>query len=226
MSISRTVDIQPGNVANVLPGAVAVVEEGTKVAFGDRRFVVTIDMRTSTPVLREFNSFADLSVAGEMVDFVGNFGPTPTSKGDGLLFKYALTHPYAKPPEKKHVGDAGWDLYTCERTEAKPRGYTEVRTGVCIEMPEGVWGRLTGRSSTSREFGLQVQEGIIDNGYIGELFAGVWNASDTPVIIPQGVRIAQVIFAPLVQGVMYQISEKSLKSRDGRGINGFGSTGK
>ena len=91
--------------------------------------------------------------------------------------------------QRAYQADAGIDLYVQaseERAVVEGRGFTgawvigpgefvDLPLGVSVRLPEGHWGMLTGRSSTLRQRGLLVNQGIIDNGYTGPLFAGVWN---------------------------------------------------
>ena len=74
--------------------------------------------------------------------------------GEILIYKVDQN---AKTPMKAHLGDAGYDLYVSRKTVLKPRAFTDVPTGVHVAMPHGIWGRITGRSSTVRKLGLQVQ---------------------------------------------------------------------
>lgn len=141
-----------------------------------------------------------------------------------LTVKYTLTHEKARLPYRKNPGDIGWDLFTVEDMFVNPQQFMDVPTGICVGMPQGLWCRITGRSSTLRTHGLQVQEGIIDTGYIGELFTGIRNVSVEPVFIPAGSRLAQAIFHVAVIPNVWEFAEVLTKF-DGRGSQGFGSTG-
>lgn len=131
-------------------------------------------------------------------------------------------HPEAQIPARKHVGDAGFDLFCLRETTIQPQGFMDISTGVAIKLPDGYWARITGRSSTWRTWHLQVVEGIIDNGYTGEFFIGVFNPTQEAVCIPTGTRLAQFTLHRLeTAGVL--IVDK-LPETD-RGSSGFGSTG-
>jgi dUTP pyrophosphatase len=133
-------------------------------------------------------------------------------------------------PTRKYKGDAGYDLHTIEHIEIPPGSFVDVHTGVHIRMPDGVYGRITNRSSTFRTWHLQVQEGIIDQGYTGELFIGVSNPNGKTVIVPKGTRLAQILFHHLVIPVQWEfmpIDAFQYATKDTeRGSAGFGSTGK
>ena len=130
----------------------------------------------------------------------------------------------AKAPFKKHIGDAGWDLYV-SRDCVIPQGATvDVHTDIKIDMPPYLYARIVGRSSTLRKHQLMVNEGVIDNGYTGELFVCVHNMGNGPFRVKKGMRLAQVLFHTIEDVRWSQVDE--VKSAPGkRGDNGFGSTG-
>jgi dUTP pyrophosphatase len=103
-----------------------------------------------------------------------------------------------------------------------PGERVDLPTGVAVELPEGYYARLVGRSSTLRKRGLLVFEGIIDQGYRGPLFVYVTNMTTTAVEVMDGSRIAQLIVTPIVQPTLHQV--ESLGTSE-RGANGFGSSG-
>ena len=130
----------------------------------------------------------------------------------------------AKVPYKKHTGDAGWDLYVSRDCDIPPGETLDVHTDIKINMPPYLYARIVGRSSTLRKHGLLVNEGIIDNGYTGELFIGVHNMTDKVFHAKQGMRLAQVLFHYIEDVRWSQVNE--VKAAPGkRGNDGFGSTG-
>lgn len=131
--------------------------------------------------------------------------------------------PGARIPTKGYFGDAGFDLYCSESVDIEPGSWKDVDLGVSIQLPPKHWGLLTGRSSTLRRRGLLVNQGIIDNGYRGKLFANVVNMTDETVSVKEGERLAQLILLPVWDGVM-EVAEELAPSA--RGDNGFGSTGR
>lgn len=131
----------------------------------------------------------------------------------------------AKAPFKKHTGDAGWDLFVSQPCVINPGETVDVHTDIKIDMPPYLYARITGRSSSLRKYNLLVNEGIIDNGYTGELFVCVHNVGDKPVQVDKGMRLAQVIFHPIEDVRWSQVVE--IRPAPGkRGNNGFGSTGR
>lgn len=131
----------------------------------------------------------------------------------------------AKAPYKKHAGDAGWDLFVSRPCEIAPGETADVHTDIKINMPPYLYARITGRSSSLRNYGLLVNEGIIDNGYTGEMFVCVHNVNDKPVKIEKGMRLAQILFHT-IEDVRWSEVEEIKAAPGKRGDNGFGSTGR
>ena len=126
-------------------------------------------------------------------------------------------------PSKAHPTDAGWDLHCAEYAYIAPRETRDIRSDIGIAMPQTLWGRIVGRSSTARKRGLWVVEGVIDPGYRGELFVCVTNITDEPVCIQTGDRLAQLIFHQIVD-VQWVLTQQLPPGE--RGEKGFGSSGK
>lgn len=123
---------------------------------------------------------------------------------------------------RSHAGDAGLDLFCSQDMEILPGRFEDIPVGVSVELPEGFWGLLTGRSSTLRKRGLMVAQGVIDQGYRGPLFTGVWNLTPGPVKVSRGERLAQLILVPLWEGGVEPVL---FLSESSRGSAGFGSSG-
>jgi len=139
------------------------------------------------------------------------------------VLQVALDDPDAQMPMQVHTGDAGLDLFVSEAVRIEPGQFVDVESGLRLRLPTGYWGRITGRSSTLRRRGLLVNEAVIDNGYIGPIYAGVWNLSSTPVDVAVGERLAQLVLHPIVR--VRSESTDVLVSPDERGTRGFGSSG-
>lgn len=131
----------------------------------------------------------------------------------------------ARTPSKKYMGDAGWDLYTSREVTIPAGGTVDVHTDIKMDMPPYLYARIVGRSSTLRKHKLMVNEGIIDNGYTGELFVCVHNLSDKPFHVERGMRLAQILFHT-IEDVRWSQVERVLPSAGKRGDAGFGSTGR
>ena len=127
-------------------------------------------------------------------------------------------------PFKKFEGDAGWDLFISRSCVIQPNEVADVHTDIAIDMPPRLFARIIGRSSTMRKHGLLVNEGIIDNGYSGELFILVRNLNSEPYEVKVGERLAQVIFHPIEDIRWCEVDSIEIASGK-RGNAGFGSTG-
>ncbi len=129
----------------------------------------------------------------------------------------------ARLPTQAHDGDAGWDLYTSRQIVISPNSFTDVHVDIAVALPKGTWAMITGRSSTIRKYHLRVETAIIDNGYRGEMYVGVWNHNDYEITIPVGTRLAQMI---LFESVPVKWIKEFKLPNSSRGIGGFGSSGK
>lgn len=128
----------------------------------------------------------------------------------------------AEIPAYGYPGDAGMDLAIVNEWTLGVDESRDLPTGIKVELPDGVWARITGRSSTLRKRGLFVNEGVIDQGYRGELFVYVTNRSGEPVTIEHGTRLAQLILAPVLRAKIVEVEQVADSHR---GAKGFGSTG-
>ena len=126
-------------------------------------------------------------------------------------------------PYRSHPDDAGLDLVITQDVTIHPGQFVDVPCGAKVQLPEWSWGLITGRSSTLRKRGLMVNQGVIDAGYRGPLFAGVWNLTDEAVTVARGERLAQLVI--LDNGTQRVRPVQGLINQGSRGTNGFGSTG-
>lgn len=129
----------------------------------------------------------------------------------------------AVKPYKRYGGDAGWDLFVSQDAVIGPGETKDIHTDIRINMPPFLFARITGRSSSLRKHRLLINEGIIDNGYTGELFICVHNLGTEAFYAKKGMRLAQILFHPIEDVRWCEVDE--IKSTSGRGDNGFGSTG-
>ncbi|HET7713859.1 MAG TPA: dUTP diphosphatase [Patescibacteria group bacterium] len=128
-----------------------------------------------------------------------------------------------KAPVRAYHGDAGWDLFLSRECVAVAGKVTDCATNIRIALPEGFWGRIVGRSSTFRKSGVLVVEGIIDQGYRGELFIGVYNPTKDNILFPKHTRLAQIILHELIQVPWSEVADLPESER---GSKGFGSSGR
>ena len=140
---------------------------------------------------------------------------------DVVLF-LRLDHEAILPAEPVHPGDVGYDLFVLGDHLLLPGEGKDIPSGIAMQAPPGVWIRIAPRSSTRRKRGLLVNDGVIDNGYRGELFSYVTNTNDEPVLVKHGDRLAQLILHPVI---VFPAVEADELDESSRGTGGFGSTG-
>lgn len=132
----------------------------------------------------------------------------------------------SKCPERAYENDAGFDLFAATSVDVPPRSVRDVPTGVRLALPSGIGARITGRSSTIRREGVWIVEGIVDQGYRGEILFGVFNPSpDMHYRVLPGAKLAQLIpfHIPKI-GIAVVDDIKDLPLAE-RGERGFGSSG-
>lgn len=136
-------------------------------------------------------------------------------------------NPKAQMPQYGTAYAAGADLYACmEEPLTIKAGTTEfVRTGLAMEIPEGLVGLVYARSGLACKKGLAPANkvGVIDSDYRGEIMVALYNHSSEDIEIDSGERIAQMVITPYIFAEYEETEE--LGSTD-RGAGGFGSTGK
>ncbi|MGM0183400.1 dUTP pyrophosphatase [Enterococcus sp. AZ150] len=130
----------------------------------------------------------------------------------------------AKIPVKAHKTDAGFDVFADEDITLLKGVMYGIKTGVSISIPNGFYGRLKARSGLTYKTPLNVKEGTIDSGYLGEIKV-LANLKETGVDIykiQKGDKIAQLIIQELPE---FEIVEVDELGDSERGEHGFGSTG-
>ena len=136
-------------------------------------------------------------------------------------------HPEAQLPAYGSSEAAGADLYAClaEPVTVQPGEVYWVPTGIALEVPKGCAGLVYARSSMGAKRGLAPANkvGVIDSDYRGEIKVVLLNHSKEPQTIQPGERVAQFVITPVLQPWYEEVEELS---DTGRGVGGFGSTGK
>ena len=139
-----------------------------------------------------------------------------------VLFK--RVHADAVLPAYVHPGDAGLDLCACEAATLLPGERRLVRTGLVMELPSGTEAQLRPRSGLALKHGITLLNtpGTIDEGYRGELGVILVNLGQEPFEVVPGMRIAQMVIAPVLR---VAVKESETLGETCRGEGGFGSTG-
>ena len=138
----------------------------------------------------------------------------------GFVDECGLPH-YGTP------GSAGLDLRACVETDLEIRpGQTElIPTGLAIHIKsKDLAAVILPRSGLGHKHGLVLGNlvGLIDSDYQGQLYVSCWNRSASSFTVERGLRIAQLVFLPVVQVAFNQV--ESFDDSD-RGTGGFGHTG-
>jgi len=131
-------------------------------------------------------------------------------------------------PAYQSASAAGLDLVAAvpegQPMTIAPGGYAMVPTGLAIALPPGTEGQVRPRSGLAAKHGVTVlnSPGTIDSDYRGEVRVILINHGSQDFVIDRGMRIAQLVVAP-VSAICVQAVEKL--SETARGAGGFGSTG-
>jgi dUTP pyrophosphatase len=130
-------------------------------------------------------------------------------------------------PEYQSAQAAGLDLLAAVPDDApvaiEPGRYAVIPTGIAISLPAGSEGQVRPRSGLAAKHGVTVLNapGTIDSDYRGEIGAVLVNHGVETFLVTRGMRIAQLVIAPVVFARM-RLVEKLDETRRGEG--GFGST--
>jgi dUTP pyrophosphatase len=111
-----------------------------------------------------------------------------------------------------------------EPVELLPGSRALVPTGFALELPEGYEAQLRPRSGLALKHGVTLlnSPGTIDADYRGEVMVLLVNLGTETVSIRRGVRIAQLVVAPVAHVEIVAVEALGVTDR---GEGGFGSTG-
>ena len=129
-------------------------------------------------------------------------------------------------PKYETLGASGMDIRADIETtiDIEPLGRVLIKTGLYLEMENGLECQVRPRSGLALKKGLSVLNtpGTIDADYRGEIGVILVNLSNEAVSIEDGERIAQLIFCRVEQ---VSLTEVAVLNDSQRGAGGFGSTG-
>ncbi|MGE0754259.1 MAG: dUTP diphosphatase [Alphaproteobacteria bacterium] len=121
---------------------------------------------------------------------------------------------------------AGCDLVAANHQDIvlAPLERQLIPTGFAMALPEGYEAQIRPRSGLAFKHGLSVVNtpGTIDADYRGEVKVLLINLNDEPFTVTRGMRIAQMVIAPVTHA-RWEAAE-SLDETE-RSAGGFGSTG-
>ncbi len=123
-------------------------------------------------------------------------------------------------------GAAGMDMLAAidEPITLAPGARALVATGFRIALPEGFEAQIRPRSGLAAKHGITVLNapGTIDADYRGEIKALLVNLGEDDFVIQRGMRITQLIVAPVRRAQWQSVEGLDATAR---GAGGFGSTG-
>jgi dUTP pyrophosphatase len=132
-------------------------------------------------------------------------------------------------PAYQSAHAAGLDLAAAVPADAPvtlaPGARGLIPTGFAIALPEGFEAQVRPRSGLAAHHGVTVLNtpGTIDADYRGEIQVILINLGAEPFVVARGLRIAQLVIAPVIRATLV---EADTLDDTARGAGGFGSTGR
>jgi dUTP pyrophosphatase len=131
-------------------------------------------------------------------------------------------------PSYQSDSAAGLDLLAAVPAGAPiviaPGGRAMVPTGIAIALPAGTEAQVRPRSGLAARHGVTVLNtpGTIDADYRGEIQVILVNLGSVEFLVARGMRIAQLVIAPVTRADLVEVQTLD---QTARGERGFGSTG-
>jgi dUTP diphosphatase len=131
-------------------------------------------------------------------------------------------------PEYQSAQAAGLDLLAAVPADAPitlaPGARAMVPTGIAIALPAATEAQVRPRSGLAARHGVTVLNtpGTVDADYRGEIQVILINLGAEPFAVTRGMRIAQLVIAPVLR---VRLTEVESLDDTSRGSGGFGSTG-
>jgi dUTP pyrophosphatase len=140
--------------------------------------------------------------------------------------RFKRIHPGAQMPAYQSAEAAGMDLHACldAPVTLQPGDLARIPLGFIMAIPTGHEGQVRPRSGLAAKFGVTVPNapGTIDSDYRGEAMVALINLGRAAFTVEHGMRIAQLIVAPVLHVQVREVDELDATRR---GSGGFGSTG-
>lgn len=140
-----------------------------------------------------------------------------------------LPHSAGLPlPAYQSTTAAGMDLIAAvpenDAITIAPGRHVMVPTGIVIALPNGTEGQVRPRSGLAAKHGVTILNapGTIDSDYRGEVQVLLINHGAEAFVVTRGMRIAQLVVAPVAQATVRPVDKLD---ETARGSGGFGSTG-
>ena len=143
------------------------------------------------------------------------------------VVSFRRLRPDAVVPAYMTAGAAGLDLAAALDAPVVlvPGARAAIGTGLAMAIPAGYEGQVRPRSGLAKSHGVTVVNapGTIDADYRGEVQVPLINLGAAPFVVEHGMRIAQMVIAPVAQA---RVREVDSLEATARGEGGFGSTGR
>ena len=127
-------------------------------------------------------------------------------------------------PKYETSGSSGMDLGSNIVANISPGKIAIIPTGLALSIPKGFEAQIRPRSGLAAKKKISVLNtpGTIDSDYRGEIKVILINLGEEIFKIEKGLRIAQMVFCPIVQAQFREVDDLNETER---GKGGFGSTG-
>jgi dUTP pyrophosphatase len=140
---------------------------------------------------------------------------------------YVKLHPDTVEPKYNYETDSGFDLHSTEEIIISAFGRALIPTGLSFDIKDGYEIQVRSKSGLAINKGLMClnSPGTVDNGYTGEVKGILFNTNNYPVRITKGMKIAQAVLCPVVNGKWVNLLQQNQIKEKDRADKGFGSTG-
>ncbi len=129
-------------------------------------------------------------------------------------------------PAYQTTGSSGVDLHAAIKTPVVllPGETKLISAGISVSIPDGYEGQVRPRSGLALKHGITLPNapGTIDSDYRGIISVIMTNAGRETFTVERGMRIAQLVFAPVTRAELEVVPELDETTRAGQG---FGHTG-
>jgi len=140
---------------------------------------------------------------------------------------YVKLHPDTVEPKYNYETDSGFDLHSTEEIIIPAFGRALIPTGLSFDIKDGYEIQVRSKSGLAINQGLMTlnSPGTVDNGYTGEVKGILFNTNNYPITITKGMKIAQAVLCPVVNGKWVNLLQQNQIKEKDRADKGFGSTG-
>jgi dUTP pyrophosphatase len=140
--------------------------------------------------------------------------------------RFLRLHQGAQLPAYQTEHAAGLDLHACIEAPVRlaPGDIAMIPCGFAMAIPHGFEAQVRPRSglATKHGIGMPNAPGTVDSDYRGEMKVPLVNLGRAAFTVEHGMRIAQMVVAPVARATVRVVEELDGTSR---GAGGFGSTG-